>query len=305
MNFVKRKYPVDTEHLLSSQVLNTVHFDIVHGCQLRCVGCPNSTLLPKVQRISVGDFDCCLRNIDVEHIHRLALFNYGEPLLHDKLPAILKRISEQSWSVDRVEISTNAQNIDWTMLEEAVKMRILTHFAISCDGDGSPADYEKLRPPAKWSKLIECFKRLSELRDLHHQDLQIFTRSIVTTKEGCIRWENTLSPFGITPEFRRWLALPDAKENNTNRAFAPGKGVCVFQQGNSQLYVAASGDVVPCCAHPNAGILGNLHQHKFSEISRSNARRDFLQQLRVNRKNMTVCGHCEFGTDPLPDPFQI
>jgi len=66
----------------SEAPLFAVHFDIVHGCQLRCVGCPNSTLEPKIHRIPVEDFALCLGNIDVERIHTLRLYNYGEPLLH-------------------------------------------------------------------------------------------------------------------------------------------------------------------------------------------------------------------------------
>ena len=31
-----------------------LHFDIVHGCQLRCVGCPNSILQPKIKRMPVA-----------------------------------------------------------------------------------------------------------------------------------------------------------------------------------------------------------------------------------------------------------
>ena len=69
---------------MSPKHLYTLHFDIVNGCQLRCVGCPNSTLEPKIQRISIDDFDLCMGNIDVERIHTLRLFNYGEPLLHTR-----------------------------------------------------------------------------------------------------------------------------------------------------------------------------------------------------------------------------
>jgi hypothetical protein len=36
------------------------HFDIVQGCQLRCLGCPNSTLQPKIKRMSREDFERCL-----------------------------------------------------------------------------------------------------------------------------------------------------------------------------------------------------------------------------------------------------
>lgn len=62
--------------------LLTCHFDIVNGCQLTCIGCPNSTLQPKVSRISLEDFGRFLGNIDVKAIQLFRLFNYGEPLLH-------------------------------------------------------------------------------------------------------------------------------------------------------------------------------------------------------------------------------
>src|SRR4051812_23672230 len=59
-------------------VIDKCHFEIVRGCQLRCLGCPNSTLQPKVRRIEPDDFDQCLRNIDVKHIEYFRLFNFGE-----------------------------------------------------------------------------------------------------------------------------------------------------------------------------------------------------------------------------------
>ena len=297
---LNRKSPTLANALLGTNALETVQFDIVHGCQLRCVGCPNSTLLPKIQRITVEDFDRCLRNIDVTHVRRFALFNYGEPLLHNELPALLQRVTDQAWTAEKIEISTNAQRVDWKMLEEAIKLRILTHFAISCDGDGTPADYEKLRPPAKWAKLIEFFERISGLRDQHHPELQVFTRSIVTSREARLRWEETLAPFGITPEFRGWMALPEAKENHTGRTFTPGEGICCFQQGNRQLYVDASGEVVPCCAHPQASVLGNLHYQTFSQISQGEIRRKFLEQMRTGRSAMSVCGSCEISAQSVP-----
>ena len=111
------------------------HFDVVNGCQLTCVGCPNSTLHPKVQRISEETFATCLGNIDVKVISLLRLFNYGEPLLHDRLPDLVKLIPQQRWRVREVEISTNAQFVDWDMVEQIIRLRILTRLVVSCDGD--------------------------------------------------------------------------------------------------------------------------------------------------------------------------
>jgi len=164
--------------------LYTLHFDIVHGCQLRCVGCPNSTLEPKIQRISVEDFALCLGNIDVERIHTLRLFNYGEPLLHKQLSSIVAQIPRQRWKASVVEISTNAQWVDWHDFEEALKQEVITRLCVSCDGDGSPEQYEELRPPSKWEKLIEFLDRAAYLRDKHAGGIDKLEEGIQTVGPG-------------------------------------------------------------------------------------------------------------------------
>ena len=72
----------------------------------------------------------------------LRLFNFGEPLLHHDLAGILACIPKQRWKTRFVEISTNAQFVDWPSFEEALRQRVLTQIAVSCDGDGTPAEYE-------------------------------------------------------------------------------------------------------------------------------------------------------------------
>jgi len=85
-----------------------VHFDVVHGCQLRCVGCPNSTLKPKIKTIDPDFFGTCLRNIDVQQIHTFRLFNFGEPLLHKQLHC--SRPPAIHYSTSKSFIHSNRQN---------------------------------------------------------------------------------------------------------------------------------------------------------------------------------------------------
>ncbi|MEQ1742557.1 MAG: SPASM domain-containing protein [Candidatus Nitrotoga sp.] len=287
--------------------LYSVHFDIVHGCQLKCVGCPNSTLEPEIYRISVEDFARCLGNMDVERIHSLRLFNYGEPLLHKQLSSIVAQIPRQSWKVSVVEISTNAQKVYWDDFEEMLKLEVVTKLFVSCDGNGTPESYEHLRPPSKWGRLIEFLERAASLRDRWAPGMQLLTRTVVHSEEDARRWESVLRPRGWIPEFRRWMALPQAQENKTGRVLTVPRGTCTFVAEAkdfdshpwfgeiNQLYVDADGTVVPCCMHPKAGILGNLMTQKFSEILVGEARRKFKQQQTDNRVAMSVCGSCDVG----------
>ena len=287
--------------------LYSVHFDIVHGCQLRCVGCPNSTLEPKIQRIPVEDFARCLANIDVERIHTLRLYNYGEPLLHKQLASIVAQIPKQRWKASIVEISTNAQWVDWDEFEEAIKQEVVTKLVVSCDGDGTPGQYEALRPPSKWEKLIEFLDRSLYLRDRWAPNMQLWTRNVVRTQRDMQRWNEILLPRGFTPEFRRWMALPEAAQNMTGRAVVVPRSRCVFVSDPKDfsshpwfgeinlLYVDADGTVVPCCMHPSAGNFGNLKTQKYSEIVHGKARREFVEMLDTRRATMSICGTCDVG----------
>lgn len=274
----------------SLRSLFACHFDIVNGCQLTCIGCPNSTLQPKVSRISVEDFRRCLGNIDVKAIGLFRLFNYGEPLLHQDLPLLLREIQRQRWKALGIEISTNAQFARWPVLEEALRLRILTRLVVSCDGDGTPEDYERLRPPSRWSKLVEFLTKAAALRDRWHPELELMTRTICTTAEGQKRWHDLLTPLGWTSEFRGWLTLPGAASNiEDNRG---GSGLCHYVKTPASLFVTADGDVVPCCEHPKAAVLGNLKYQTVSDIFAGAKRRELADRLALDRGAVPVCNRC-------------
>lgn len=285
------------------------HFEIVHGCQLRCVGCPNSTLLPKVKPIPVEDFARGLANIDVERIHTLRLFNFGEPLLHPELSEIVAQIPKQKWAVHNVEISTNAQHVYWDDFEEAIKQGVITRLVVSCDGDGTPESYEELRPPATWDGLIEFLERASELRNRYAPQMKLGTRTICEPEpaEHRERWRALLEPLGWVPEFRRWQYMPESKENMTKRIIQVPAGACLFLADASEfpqscwdgemnlLAVDTDGSVRPCCFHPDAGTLGNLFENRYNEILYGRQRAEFVEYMKTHRRKMRVCGECDVG----------
>lgn len=287
--------------------LFAVHFDIVHGCQLRCVGCPNSTLKPKVYSISIEDFRQCLNNIDVERIHTFRLFNFGEPLLHRELAGIVAEIPKQRWKVSIVEVSTNGQWVDWVEFEKMIKLEVVNKLVVSCDGDGTPESYEQLRPPSKWEIFVEFLERTRYLRDRWAPAMQLWTRTIIQTSSDAQRWESFLRPRGWIPEFRRWMFLPESQKDMTGRPRKIPSGACLFFADAREftshpwfgeinlLYVDADGTVVPCCMHPRAGELGNLKNQKYSEILKGEARQKIKEMMEFNRHKMPICGTCDVG----------
>lgn len=290
-----------------------LHLDIVGGCQLRCVGCPNSTLMPKVKQVPLELLDTILGNIDVDYVRTLRLFNFGEPLLHEQFSEVLMRLQKQRWQAEQVEISTNAQHVYWEDFEEALKTRVLTKLVVSCDGDGSAEAYERLRPPGKWSKFIDFLERTKVLRDKWHPDLELATRSVVETASDVENWREIVEPRGWAAEFRTWKALPESIENRTGRDLKAPPGICTFVAPSdrfshryhgelNQLYIDWDGTVVPCCVHPKAGELGSLRETPYSTLAFGPQREAFLAEMERDRASMSVCGQCEYGPPENPGP---
>lgn len=181
-----------------------------------------------------------------------------------------------------------------------LKLNIVNTLVISCDGNSTPEDFERLRPPAKWSKLMEFIERISRLHDRLQCRPAIKTRTVIEDQKSMHRWNSLLAPYPISPEFRGWKYLPEAVENMTGRDITPPAGVCLYVQKRSKLFIDHNGDVVPCCAHPNAGHFGNIGQTKFSEIVEGEQRRKFEKLMSNSRHTMPVCSKCDNGSVDAP-----
>lgn len=293
--------PPRTQLPAPRQSLSMVHFDVVGGCQLRCVGCPNSGLDPRPEFISPDLFRRCLENIDVQKITLLRLFNYGEPLLHPGLEELGRILLDCPIRRHWVEISTNAQCDARARLEAVVAMGAVNLLTVSCDGDGTPARYEALRPPGKWSKLMAF---LAFARDLaaRYPALRLQARCVIETAEDKQRWREVLKPFGVHPEFRGWIQLPDSLRDRARGEVPVGEGGCSVASDPSRLYIDHRGNIVPCCFHPGAAFLGNLGQTPYSTLFAGPKRAAFLDALTRRRATMAVCNRCDVGADPATGP---
>ena len=274
--------------------LHRLGFDVVDGCQLKCIGCPNSTFSNNISFISLKDFRRCLENIDVEYVTHIRLFNYGEPLLHPNLVDLVTEIPKQKWwrKTSHLEVSTNGQYRDFTKVTDLFKTGELSRFVVSCDGNGTKEDYERMRPPAKWDVLLDFLKTVKDIRDKYSPNVKLMTRIICVINEEQERWNELLLSRGWTPEFRGWIYLPGIKPHPpiTNRRCSFVKNAFSGMTFN----VNSEGLVVPCCGHPRADILGDLKKDKYNDILKGKVYKEFDKRLKTDRVNHPVCGDCIF-----------
>lgn len=266
-------------------------FDIVHGCQLRCIGCPNSTLKPKVRTVKPDVFEACMRNLDVKYINSFRLFNFGEPLLHPDIPGLLEIIDRQKFTARKIEISTNGQHQNFDHLKEIFKTGLLGRMAVSCDGNGTPAEYEEQRPPAKWERLLEFLAKASEYRARYSPHTVLETTTICEDPEGMARWHSILDPLDIQPQFRGRWNIVDAEDFDESMDRGVKNEECIYL-GTHRMYVDYNGKVGTCCQHPSVAVLGDLTKQTYSEIYTGKPRTALRKAMRTNRTAMRVCGVC-------------
>ena len=271
--------------------LQRLGIDVVGGCNLKCVGCPNSTLDRKIQFTDPSDFNKYLSNIDVKHIEFLKLYNFGETLLHPELGTILRIIKEQKWSVKHVEISTNGQYYNLNLLYDILASNIVTRFGVSCDGDCTAEEYERLRPPAKWNKLMDFIEKTSKLHYYYNSMSKLFLKILCTGNKN--NWKELAKKNRFDIQWRKWRKAPDSIKYKDTVLKIPNHSCRHVESSRIRCYVDWNGDVVPCCNHPKAAVFGNLKEQKFSEIYHGPKRKAFIAMLNKNRRNSPICGRCD------------
>ena len=124
--------------------------------------------------------------------------------------------------------------------------------------------------------------------------LQLVTRTVIGSPDDKERWNAILATRGWQPEYRPGMSLPEATVSLAPGPVAFGTAVCSFLNDRERLYVDWDGTVVPCCAHPRAGELGNLANAKYSEILAGRQRARMAAEMARLRAKMPVCGKCVF-----------
>jgi radical SAM protein with 4Fe4S-binding SPASM domain len=247
-----------------------------------------------VKFVSVEDFKKCLKNINVKRVEQFRLFNFGEPLLHPQVAKFAQIARQQKWKCKHVEISTNGQLCAREQLTRLFSDRAMTDLVVSCDGDGTSEMYERLRPPAKWKTLMVFLQLAKELRDKYNPKVRLITRTIIPKASDKKRWEKILVPMGWKPECRDFILMPERAETPFKKHFKMAKGLCRYMR-KERLYVDYNGDVVPCCVHPKAFVMGNLLREKYTQIVMGARRKRYARQMKTSRKSMKICKQCEIS----------
>jgi len=143
--------------------------DVSGSCNLRCISCPrgNDRSRPATGFMSAAIYEKVLQKLirEIPLVGSVQLYTWGEPLLNSELPEIIRMTS------DAKVLSAISSNLNYGKNLEAVVTARPDWFKVSCSGWGE--SYERTHTGGKWELFLPNLRKLAELRDRIHPEMQI------------------------------------------------------------------------------------------------------------------------------------
>lgn len=137
------------------------YIETTNYCNLKCITCNRQDVIGPLRHMRLRDFTK-LTNILADHpIEEAKLMGMGEPFLHPQFNLIVKQFKDV-FPAARLISSTNAQYSLTDNLGKSLKYIDQLYISI----DGAYNNYERLRAPSKWKRLISFLDDL-RLIDRH------------------------------------------------------------------------------------------------------------------------------------------
>jgi len=295
-----------------------MHIELTNYCNLKCKVCPTGSgrLKRKPASIEVSLFERLLKEVGFYPLV-IALWGWGEPLLHPQLADIL-RIT-QGLGVTTL-VSTNGQNLNDEEVHRALINYPPTYLIVCLDGL-TDETLSAFRVGAKLDNALSGVRRLAELKRQKGAQLPVLHLRYIVMKHN----EHEVAK---VPEFARrngfdvatirTLSIIDSPED-MHREFIPaderwkaygykdGQRISrtdfICEKAFTFPAVFADGTVVACDQDCNAQQpLGRLTDgSSFKDIWWSKRAAEVRKTIRDNPDSFSFCRNCPFRDRPVKD----
>jgi sulfatase maturation enzyme AslB (radical SAM superfamily) len=262
----------------------TVRIETVNACNGHCTICPHRVMRRPIRRMDDALFTRIVDECARGGCRELHLHNFGEPLLDDRLAARIRYAKRKG--LPKVKIFSNGSLLDERWARELIAAG-LDEIKISFDG-ATPEEYERIRAPLKFDRLIENLSRLVFLRNQMEAKMKIRIACCLTSdKESTIRALRPIVDGFSFGKIHNW-AGKDADEPREH-----------VRKPCSRLWrtltVLAGGEVALCCLDYNGQhVLGRVDEGtSLREVWHSGAYQEVrLRHVQGRQREIALCDNC-------------
>lgn len=296
-------------------------------CNFKCVMCfhGNNEYAEEAKPLKNMSMDVFEKTIcDLEQwckkagqkIKLIKLYSLGEPLLHQEIAYMVKRIKEAD-ICNQIEITTNGSLLSRELAEKLVDygLDILRISVYSVEEEHCKyITKSTVKPDEVYEKTLY----LKEYRDRNKKKLpRIYAKMIDTYSDEndkfMNRWSDAADIVGLDAPFQLNLGENDVFEqlypDDAEKAHSQALGTNLFTKRKACRYpfthmtVRNDGRVVVCCADwLRETCVGDVTKQSLEEIWNSKELYDFRCNMLVNQgANIEACRKCELPYRDLPE----
>jgi len=252
------------------------YIETTNYCNLRCITCNRQDVIGPLKHMSLDNFSQLMAKLQSHPIQEAKLMGMGEPFLHPHFSKITKKFKE-TFPAAKLISATNAQYLLTQNMVDSMKYIDMLYISI----DGAYENYEKFRPPGKWSKLISF---LEDLQTVDRSSCEVVVN--YTVSPGIVFdipiIEDLAKKYNLG-QVRLNLVQNWTEGDNTVVEYSAeeldfldrykgqikGKAPwtwsdCFWVQNG--FYSTVEGNVKVCCMNTSAKSLGNIFEQSVEEI---------------------------------------
>ncbi len=292
--------------------------EIVRACNLRCPMCPagngRADLYPPLPLTLFEDIVAAL----VATVWKALLYNYGEPLLHPHLLAIVG--AAKARGLERVEIATNG-----TLMTSALAAGLvssgLDFLRFSIDG-ATQESYAKYRLGGDVEVVWRNLEAVRQAREAagaekpvleaqcvvsryNETEMDLFRRLALKAGADQVRFKTfnaLMSGPGRADEGRRFLPRDEALSRYRDYgelAVEESFRLADCHWPWERVVINADGSIVPCCYDFNGRHRLGRFEGGVEEWWSTEARERFRERLRADPRAIDLCARCPSGVPDL------
>ncbi len=266
-----------------------VRIETTNACNARCTICPHGEIQRPIARIDDDLFTKLIDECADSGCKEVHLHNFGEPLLDKRLEDRVRYAKDKG--LPKVKIFSNGSLLTGDRARGLIEAG-LDEVKISFDG-ATKEEFEQIRVPLKFDRVVENIKRLVALRDEMQSPLRVKVACCSTTdKQGTMRsLEQIVDGFSFG-KIHNWGG-DDSTESDSPQSNGRVRKPC------SRLWrtftILSSGDVALCCLdYDGRVVLGRVDARtsigeifrgpRYSEVRRCHRR--------AAQAEIDLCRHC-------------
>jgi hypothetical protein len=294
-----------------------LYVEPTNACNCTCVICPRQNMTRSVGMMDMDLFRSIIGQAAELGPSDIRLFNFGEPLLHPDLPAMIRYCRERRLDA---RFQSNGLLLKPPLTAELLESG-LAYFGISVNGL-TAEDYALIRPGFQLADLIANVRALRALAAERRRPIHIHINAQVPKPDT----ENR--PEDIAAFKKTWFGLADsisisglnyydkvsvvsrgtvAAKRFDDRTFRKPDAQMVCTEPFDRLVIKWDGDVTACCPDfDGRELVGVLARQPLAEVWTGPAIERIRQALRARRySEISLCRTCpKFCSDEFTILFQ-